>query len=117
QPVHATVDIGIGLLVERFHRLDDGARLLRRGAVVQVGQAPLAYRTRQDREISRPGRCQSAFRDGIGGEPGALLRGERGIDAASLRAAPPGSRARTARSTRRRSGSDSMRTPLAAAKA
>src|SRR5690606_32375898 len=49
--VQAAVDIGVFVLVGPRHRLDHHARLLRRGAVVEVDERLAVHLAREDREI------------------------------------------------------------------
>src|SRR3546814_1515730 len=51
QPMHAAMDIGVGLFVEIAFGLYDRQRLLRRGAVIQISQPAPFDRTRQNGEI------------------------------------------------------------------
>src|SRR3546814_5326473 len=51
QPMHAAMDIGVGLFVEIAFGLYDRQRLLRRGAVIQISQPAPFDRTRQHGEI------------------------------------------------------------------
>src|SRR3546814_1014405 len=45
------MDVGVGFLVGRPHRLDHLVRLLRAGAAVEEGEALAVHRPGQDREI------------------------------------------------------------------
>src|SRR5690606_7863041 len=51
QPVHTTVDVGVGLAVVQAFRFDHDFGLLRGGGVVQIHQRLVAYPPRQDGKV------------------------------------------------------------------
>ena len=106
QPVHAAVDVGVGLAVEARLGLDHRRRLLCGGAVVEVGEAAAMHRPRQDGEVG--GEVQDGrLRAGIA----------RSVHSSSSSRAPSGRRSSSAARPSARSGAWAMRSSTSAAKA
>src|SRR5690606_553472 len=98
KPMHAPVDVGIGLFVEPAFGIDDGLRLLRGGAVVEIDQGLAPNGARENRKIAR--QIEHYIRRRLGNACTHEMSPSNW---------PPGSRLRTVAATRRRMGSMAMR--------